>query len=59
MKRTLHVLTAAGAIAHHGFELLAGVGLVFQPYLGLGGAAALWAIGLPGWMLMAARGSAR
>jgi len=32
----------AGMVAHHGFELGHGVGLVFQPELGLGGAAALW-----------------
>ena len=59
MRRPLHVLTAVGAVAHHGFELVAGVGLVFQPYLGLGGAAALWGIGLPGWLVIAARGSGR
>jgi len=29
-------------VAHHGFELGNGVGLVFQPELGLGGAIALW-----------------
>ncbi len=59
MRRPLHTLTAAGAIAHHAFELVAGVGLVFQPYLGLPGAATLWGIGLPGWLLVAARGSER
>ena len=59
MRRPFHVLTAVGAVAHHGFELVAGVGLVFQPYLGLGGAAALWGIGLPGWLVIAARGSGR
>jgi hypothetical protein len=59
MKRPLHALTGVGAIAHHGFELAAGVGLVFQPYLGLGGAAALWGVGLPGWLVVSARGSDR
>jgi hypothetical protein len=49
VNRPLHGLTSAGAIAHHGFELGAGVGLVFQPDLGLAGAGALWGIGLPGW----------
>jgi hypothetical protein len=53
MARPLHVLTSLGAVAHHGFELAAGVGLVFQPYLGLRGAGALWAAGLPGWAWLA------
>lgn len=59
VRRSLHALTCLGAVAHHGFELGAGVGLVFQPYLGMGGAAALWGISLPGWFLAAARGSRR
>ncbi|MFN2590341.1 MAG: hypothetical protein ABR518_06195 [Actinomycetota bacterium] len=55
MNRPLHVLTAAGAVAHHGFELAAGVGLVLQPRLGMAGAAALWGATLPGWAWLAAR----
>ena len=31
MKRLFHALTAVGMLAHHVFELAAGVGLVFQP----------------------------
>lgn len=37
------VARVAGLVAHHGFELGAGVGLVFQPELGLPGSALLWA----------------
>jgi hypothetical protein len=46
-------------MAHHGFELAAGVGLVFQPWLGLRGAGALWGFGLPGWIAISARRSRR
>jgi hypothetical protein len=56
MRRPLHALTAVATAAHHGFELAAGTGLVFQPYLGLRGASVLWTIGLPGWFAAAARG---
>jgi hypothetical protein len=48
--RGWHAATALGAMAHHGFELGAGVGLVFQPRLGLNGAAALWGTLLPAWV---------
>lgn len=41
--RPLVVGRAAGMVAHHAFELAAGVGLVFQPELGLAKAVALWA----------------
>jgi hypothetical protein len=41
--RPLVVIRVAGMVAHHAVELGAGVGLVFQPELGLPGAAALWA----------------
>lgn len=57
MKRPFHVATAAGMFAHHAFELAAGVGLVYQPQLGLRGASALWGAALPGWAVAAARGS--
>ena len=59
MRRPLHALTAVATAAHHGFELAAGTGLVFQPYLGLRGAGVVWTIGLPGWFASAARGSRR
>ncbi len=59
MRRALHVATASGTAAHHLFELEAGVGLVFQPQLGLGGAACLWGVGIPAWIAVAARGSRR
>jgi hypothetical protein len=45
----------AGTAAHHAFELGAGVGLVFQPELGLPGALALWGVTLPVGFLTAAR----
>jgi hypothetical protein len=57
VRRPLHALTAVATAAHHGFELAAGTGLVFQPYIGLRGASVLWTIGLPGWFAAAARGS--
>ena len=59
MRRPFHVLATAGTAAHHGFELASGVGLVFQPQLGLPGALALWATALPGLVTASARGSSR
>ena len=59
MKRLFHALTAVGMLAHHLFELVAGVGLVFQPQLGLRGSSALWGGTLPAWFVVAARGSSR
>jgi len=52
-------MTCVATAAHHLFELGAGTGLVFQPYIGLGGAAILWSAALPGWLAAAARGSSR
>lgn len=58
--RPLVLARAAGMVAHHGFELAAGVGLVFQPELGLAGAAALWAAVVAGDVaLLAPRRSPR
>jgi hypothetical protein len=54
--RALHVGPVLGTAAHHGFELAAGVGLVFQPYLGLGGSAVTWGVSLPGWAYLAVGG---
>ena len=59
VRRPLHALTCLGTAAHHGFELVAGVGLVFQPYLGLRGAGALWSLSLPTWLRAASAGSSR
>lgn len=56
MRRPFTRLAAAGAIAHHGYELACGTGLVFQPWLGLGGAAAVWGAVFPAWLLAAGRG---
>jgi hypothetical protein len=52
-------MTCLATAAHHLFELGAGTGLVFQPYIGLLGATALWSVGLPGWLAVASRGSRR
>jgi hypothetical protein len=54
--RPLSLVAVAGTAAHHGFELGNGVGLVWQPELGLGGAGALWVVQLGLWSWMAARG---
>jgi hypothetical protein len=59
VRRPFGTLAALGTGAHHGFELRAGVGLVFEPWLGRRGALALWGVLLPTWLLMAARGSSR
>ena len=48
-RRALHIGAVVGTAAHHGFELAAGVGLVFQPYLGLGGSLTAWGTALPAW----------
>jgi hypothetical protein len=48
-RRPFTVLTALGTAAHHTFEVRAGVGLVFEPFIGRRGALALWAGGLPAW----------
>ena len=50
---------AAGTAAHHGFELGSGVGLVWQPELGLTGSGTFWVAELGLWSLVAARGSQR
>jgi hypothetical protein len=57
--RPLHALTCLAAATHHAYELGAGVGLVFQPYLGMAGAGALWGLGFPAWFVTAVRGSRR
>ncbi len=59
VKRPFHALTSLGMLAHHVFELAVGVGLVYQPKLGLVGSAALWGGTIPTWSLAAARGSSR
>ena len=55
MKRPYTAASVAGTAAHHTFELGAGVGLVFQPELGLPGALALWGTLLPVGFVQAAR----
>jgi hypothetical protein len=55
IERPWTVTAAALTAAHHGFELSSGVGLVLQPELGLGPAAALWGVQIPVWIALAAR----
>jgi hypothetical protein len=59
IRRPWSVLAAAGTAAHHGFELRAGVGLVFEPWLGRRGALAAWGVALPLWAVVAAAGGPR
>ena len=59
IRRPFGVLTALGTAAHHGFEYRAGVGLVFEPFLGRRGAKALWGVLLPFGALAAAFGGRR
>jgi hypothetical protein len=59
LQRPWTALTAALTAAHHGFELSNGIGLVWQPELGLVGASALWGTQIPVWITVAARGSKR
>lgn len=54
--RPLHAATILTGACHHAFELGAGVGLVFQPELGLGGAALLWSTAFPAALATAWRG---
>jgi len=50
-RRPFTVLTALGTAAHHTFEVRAGVGLVFEPFIGRRGAVAMWSGSLPAWAL--------
>ena len=59
VSRPLSLLAAAGTAAHHSFELGNGVGLVWQPELGLTGAGTFWVVELSLWSWLAARGSSR
>jgi hypothetical protein len=57
--RPFSALTALTTAGLHGVELQAGVGLVFEPWLGRRGALALWSVALPGWVAMALSGDER
>ena len=59
MRRPFTALTAAGAAAHHAYELGAGVGLVWQPQMGLPGSLAFWSVNLPALAWAAARAPER
>ena len=56
MRRPFSALTALGTAAHHGFELRAGVGLVFEPWLGRRPAIAMWTAVLAWWLASARDG---
>ena len=49
-RRPFTALTAIGTAGHHAFEVSAGVGLVFEPFLGRLGSRAFWAATLPAWI---------
>ena len=53
------MLAASATAAHHTFELSNGIGLVWQPELGLARASALWGTEIPIWIALAARGDRR
>jgi hypothetical protein len=55
IRRPFALGSTLGALAHHGFETRAGVGLVFEPELGRRGAIALWGVLFPAMALTAAR----
>jgi hypothetical protein len=59
VRRPWTALAAASTAAHHVFELSNGIGLVWQPELGLTGSGALWATEIPIWIVLAARGDKR
>jgi len=56
VKRPFSALAALGTAAHHGFELRAGVGIVFEPWLGRRPALALWSGLLALWLASARSG---
>lgn len=56
MRRPFSFLAALGTVAHHGYELRAGVGIVFEPFIGRRGALAYWSAALSAYMASAARG---
>lgn len=55
-RRPLHGAAFLGAAAHNAFELACGVGLMFQPELGLRGASAMWVTAFPIVLAGASRG---
>ncbi len=57
--KPLSLLAALGTAAHHGYELRAGVGLVFEPFLGRRRTVAMWLVALPFWAWRAARPAPR
>lgn len=58
-RRSLHAATFLGAAVHNVYELACGVGLMFQPELGLSGASVLWLAAFPALVEGALRGGRR
>ena len=56
MRRPFTALAALGTAAHHGYELRASVGLVFEPFLTRRGAIALWSATFAWWLAAARTG---
>ena len=56
MRRLLAAGSALGLLAHNAFETRAGVGLVFEPFIGRRGAVAMWIALFPLMLRRAARG---
>ncbi|MBA2505721.1 MAG: hypothetical protein H0V29_07230 [Thermoleophilaceae bacterium] len=54
--RPFALLATAGTLAHHAYETRAGVGLVFEPFLGRRGAICLWSVVIPFSAMSAIRG---
>lgn len=59
VRRPLHAAAFLGVAVHNAFELSSGVGLMFQPELGLPGASALWLVTFPALVAGALRGGRR
>ena len=59
VQRPWTALAAGSTAAHHVFELSSGIGLVWQPELGLARAGVLWGTEIPLWIALAARGDER
>ncbi|HWM54611.1 MAG TPA: hypothetical protein VNO20_04400 [Solirubrobacterales bacterium] len=59
MRKLLAVGSALGLLAHNAFETRAGVGLVFEPFLGRRGAYALWGAYFPLMLAAATRDGER
>ncbi len=55
LRRLFAIGSAIGLLAHNAFETRAGVGLVFEPFIGRRGAYAMWAAYFPTMLIAAVR----